>query len=410
MFINWYTSIAIALIVITVACLRISNSTRALAIAASFFNFAAKVIFIIFVVALLVLVIFKPSVYSDEIDLHSQHGTNITGVIKRDKSSVPDALISIIGSITSVLSSPSESIIFLSKIISRSVDSSPTTQVFHNIPGEMQVGIKEVIRAVASPRIDEDMLAKSQKLGEKLVNSNHEIHYDPRSVEMRLIADPESFKIFQIHTGKQFLVLGEVAEWIWEVTPLKVGDNLLTLQARVEFPIPELETPYLQQKDIFNERVSVRFNLSSLTWNLFIGNWKDLLSVSIVSWIAYRITEVLKVMSQAPKYDMRNSTIRSFIETNSGTNVQGDYIDMNHDLVQAAVQIQDLIEQLQKTGVTVDVARDQVAQDIATKAESNPKIKDKLIKWGQSLGDATVSDVVKGVVKLAIRSAGIPLP
>jgi hypothetical protein len=37
-------------------------------------------------------------------------------------------------------------------------------------------------------------------------------------------------------------------------------------------------------------------------------------------------------------------------------------------------------------------------------------MKDKLVKWGQSLGSATVSDVVKAAVKLAIRSAGIPLP
>jgi uncharacterized protein YgbK (DUF1537 family) len=79
-------------------------------------------------------------------------------------------------------------------------------------------------------------------------------------------------------------------------------------------------------------------------------------------------------------------------------------------LSQAATQIQDLLEKLQKQGVTVDVAQEQVAQDLATQAQNNATMKDKLVKWGQSLGDATVSDVVKGVVKLAIRSAGIPLP
>ena len=98
------------------------------------------------------------------------------------------------------------------------------------------------------------------------------------------------------------------------------------------------------------------------------------------------------------------------IDTSGGNYIQGDYINMSQDLTHAAAQIQHLIEQLQKQGVTVEVAKDQVAQDMATQAQSNPTMKNKLIKWGQSLGDATVSDVVKGVVKLAIRSAGIPLP
>jgi uncharacterized protein YjbI with pentapeptide repeats len=98
-----------------------------------------------------------------------------------------------------------------------------------------------------------------------------------------------------------------------------------------------------------------------------------------------------------------------YIENNA-TYVERDYINMSQDLTKAASQIQDLIEQLQKRGVTVDVAQTQVAENIATQAKNDSTMKVKLAKWGQSLGDATVSDVVKSVVKLAIRSAGIPLP
>ena len=98
------------------------------------------------------------------------------------------------------------------------------------------------------------------------------------------------------------------------------------------------------------------------------------------------------------------------INTSGGDYIQGDYINMSQDLTQAAAQIQELIEQLQKQGVTVDIAQEQVAKDMTSQTQSNPTMKDKLVKWGQSLGDATVSDVVKGAVKLAIRSAGIPLP
>jgi hypothetical protein len=98
------------------------------------------------------------------------------------------------------------------------------------------------------------------------------------------------------------------------------------------------------------------------------------------------------------------------INTGGGNYIQGDYINLSQDLTQASTYIQYLIEQLQKRGTTVDVAQEQIAKDMATQAQSNPTVKDKLLKWGLSLGDATVSDVVKGTVKLAIRSAGFPLP
>jgi hypothetical protein len=137
------------------------------------------------------------------------------------------------------------------------------------------------------------------------------------------------------------------------------------------------------------------------------------------------LLEIAKLMASQPINIETNSTMEiqimsgdrhihteggNYIESNSGVYIQGNYIDMNQDLTQAATQIQDLIEQLKNGGMTDDVAQEQVAKDIANQAQKNSTVKDKLVKWGQSLGEATVSDVVKGAVKLAIRSAGIPLP
>ncbi|MEH2141660.1 hypothetical protein [Nostoc sp.] len=82
---------------------------------------------------------------------------------------------------------------------------------------------------------------------------------------------------------------------------------------------------------------------------------------------------------------------------------------MSQDLTQAASQIQDLLDQLKQCGVADNVAQQQVATDIGTEAQKNQTMKKKLAKWGKSLASATVSDVVKGVVKLACNSAGIPL-
>jgi hypothetical protein len=92
--------------------------------------------------------------------------------------------------------------------------------------------------------------------------------------------------------------------------------------------------------------------------------------------------------------------------------VIGDKFNLssNQNLAEAAAQIQALLQQLQQQGLTVDESNAQVANDVADQAKSDPNMKEKLLNWGQSLGDATVTDVVKGVVKLALRSAGLPLP
>jgi hypothetical protein len=98
------------------------------------------------------------------------------------------------------------------------------------------------------------------------------------------------------------------------------------------------------------------------------------------------------------------------INTGGGNFIQGDYINFSQDLSEAASQIQELLDTLQQKGVSRDVAETQVAQDMANQAQNDPTLKNKLIKWGQSLGNATVTDVAKGVVKMALRSAGLPLP
>lgn len=82
---------------------------------------------------------------------------------------------------------------------------------------------------------------------------------------------------------------------------------------------------------------------------------------------------------------------------------------MSQDLTHAASQIQDLLDQLRQHGVVENAAQKQVATDLASEAKKDPNVREKLQKWGESLASTTVSDVVKGIVKLACKSAGIPL-
>jgi hypothetical protein len=88
----------------------------------------------------------------------------------------------------------------------------------------------------------------------------------------------------------------------------------------------------------------------------------------------------------------------------------GAGFNTSEDLTSAVAQIQSFIDRLQQQGKSPEEAQSEVAQNIATQAQNDPTVKEKLIKWGQSIGTATVTDVVKGAVKLAIRLAGIPIP
>ena len=72
---------------------------------------------------------------------------------------------------------------------------------------------------------------------------------------------------------------------------------------------------------------------------------------------------------------------------------------------QAATKIQQLLDQLQETnGVTLEVAQQQTAKDLATKAQNDPSLKNRLIQLGKFIGENSaktiVSEGAKGVIKL----------
>jgi hypothetical protein len=94
----------------------------------------------------------------------------------------------------------------------------------------------------------------------------------------------------------------------------------------------------------------------------------------------------------------------------AGNYIQRDFINMSQDLSQAAAQIQNLLTQLQTQGSSPEDAQQQAASVLATEAQKNPTFKSKLVKWGQSLGDAATKTTVTEVVKLALRLSGVPLP
>lgn len=173
-----------------------------------------------------------------------------------------------------------------------------------------------------------------------------------------------------------------------------------------------LKYEYSQTLKVLNEQYQQQLQAKEREIEIYRQQNTDLMEIAkLMASRPINVEATATVESQVMSGDRHISTGGgNYIESNTGTYIQGDYIRMSQDLSQAASQIQDLIGQLQKQGTTIDVAQEQVAKDMAIQTQNNPTMKDKLLKWGQSLGDATVSDVVKGTVKLAIRSAGIPLP
>nr|WP_263971087.1 pentapeptide repeat-containing protein [Leptolyngbya sp. NIES-2104] len=101
----------------------------------------------------------------------------------------------------------------------------------------------------------------------------------------------------------------------------------------------------------------------------------------------------------------------NYNERIEGNYIQGNYTNMSQDLTQAAQQIQNLLQQLQNQGVTVEAAQQQVATDMAKQAKSNPAMMGKLVLWGKAMAnkasETTVSEAAKVVFTLALKAAGL---
>ncbi len=125
-----------------------------------------------------------------------------------------------------------------------------------------------------------------------------------------------------------------------------------------------------------------------------------------------RLFHLLQVMAEKAGNTNYYGDIKATNFTPHGTAMGGVFNDFSNtqDLTQVASQIQALLAQVQQQGHSPEDAQQQVANDLAEQAMQDPTTLGKLMMWGQKLGDATITDVVKGVVKLALRSAGVPLP
>jgi uncharacterized protein YoaH (UPF0181 family) len=104
----------------------------------------------------------------------------------------------------------------------------------------------------------------------------------------------------------------------------------------------------------------------------------------------------------------------NYINNGDSTNVQGNYINISQDISQAAAQIQQRLNQLKTQGYSSEEAQQKVARALAIQAKNEPNTRNKLTELGRYLGDAAanglIGEAVVWVVKVALASAGFPLP
>ncbi len=151
-------------------------------------------------------------------------------------------------------------------------------------------------------------------------------------------------------------------------------------------------------------------------YRFFVGGLVGWLFVDFLPRLIFRTVQ--QSSNSEDSFTRTNTTTKNHI-INTGNGIQNNgsisigrdyiqkanFINMSSDLSQATVQLQELLTQLQAQGHTPEEAQQQVANKLATQAQTNPKVRKKLSKWRKSLGDAAtttnVSEAARAVVQFA---------
>jgi hypothetical protein len=87
-----------------------------------------------------------------------------------------------------------------------------------------------------------------------------------------------------------------------------------------------------------------------------------------------------------------------------GNYVRSQEIDLNQNLAAAAIQIENVLNELQNGGMNIDEGRDFIVKEIAGHIRNNPHQKKKILDWGQSLSNSEVNETVKTTVNRVLTS------
>ncbi|PSB20076.1 hypothetical protein C7B65_08440 [Phormidesmis priestleyi ULC007] len=198
------------------------------------------------------------------------------------------------GGVTQPPKPSQQEVIFAEDAIDKALTRLRKGQVYHNVPKEMKVGVSETIEAGIAPEVTEKIRKELQGRGDIKIKSG--VRFDPKSTEMKLIVQPDEFKVFEVEGGEQFVTASTPGKWLWRVTPLKSGDNLIRVKAIVKLNVPKLNITRSVEVEVFSETRDVKVNLGYSVNQFTSSNWKEILSLvigsgslaSLVTWLIGR--------------------------------------------------------------------------------------------------------------------------
>lgn len=86
--------------------------------------------------------------------------------------------------------------------------------------------------------------------------------------------DDKMFRVRPITEGEKPVIPGDPAIWIWELTPLKRGKTVVTIQALVELKVPGVGEAYKKDTIVFSEEREVEVNLGYTVSQLMSNYWQ----------------------------------------------------------------------------------------------------------------------------------------
>jgi uncharacterized protein YjbI with pentapeptide repeats len=272
---------------------------------------------------------------------------------------------------------------------------------------------RDIVDLIFRNGVEWDAFAFSYK---KLLIENEDLHFDIKTIDNRhgvLVVTVQGIpEAYQARWKSEFWQSYEPALQALEAkyqAELRAKEGQIVLyeimRSQQERTINQHEKTINQQAGVIDQLIKPRDNPVLRDINIHASQNSSTTTK----------TTTQSVMSEAPKYDMRGSNFPGgFAETNYGKMVETQYNNMSQDLPKAAAQIQQLLAQLQTQGYTPEDAKQRVASDLARKAQSNPTVKEKLMKLLQYVREAAanglIGEATVEVIKLALQAVGVPLP
>ena len=153
-----------------------------------------------------------------------------------------------------------------------------TGEFFHTIPANTKIEQPVLIEAGVAEEVTQELLARLDVQG--LTTIEEGVQYNPLGVDLRLHGNSEAFSIEEISAGEKAVIKDYPDVWRWSVTPLKPGEQTLTLEAVVSLD----DTPgSLQQSLLLTEKtVSVEGSILNM-WHLYLReHWKIILTLGSI--------------------------------------------------------------------------------------------------------------------------------